>query len=77
MVRVIPVMIDENSAFAEMARVLVDAAEGCDLLCISSDDGVLSTLIFLTAQKLNKRVCVVSGQEVLEATPDSIWEQFR
>jgi hypothetical protein len=77
MVRVVPIQLSENNSLVESARALIEAAKECDLLCVSSDDGYLSALVFLTAQKLGKRICIVSGQEVVETTPESVWENFR
>lgn len=77
MVRVEIVRLDPTGSIVAHAKTVIDAARDCDLICISSDDGYLSSIALLTAQRLEKRICVVKDSEVVEATPMGILEQLR
>ncbi len=77
MVRVAVVRLSSSGSIASDARTVIEAAKDCDLVCISSDDGYLSSIALLTAQRLNKRICIVRDSTVVEATAASLWEQLR
>ncbi|GBC70456.1 hypothetical protein HRbin02_00223 [Candidatus Calditenuaceae archaeon HR02] len=77
MVRVAVVRLSSSGPVAADAKTVIEAAKGCDLVCISSDDGYLSSIALLAAQRLNKRICIVKDSMVIEATAVSLWEQLR
>ncbi len=77
MVRVAVVRLSSSGPLAADARTVIEAAKDCDLVCISSDDGYLSSIALLTAQRLNKRICIVKDSTIVEATAASLWEQLR
>lgn len=74
MVRVAVVRLSSSGPVAADAKTVIEAAKGCDLVCISSDDGYLSSIALLAAQRLNKRICIVKDSMVIEATAVSLWE---
>jgi len=77
MVRVVVVRLGSESTLADDAKTVLEVAKSCDLICISSDDGYLSSLALLAAQRLDKRVCIVRGSEVIETTPLNLYEYLR
>ncbi|MDW8073197.1 MAG: FtsX-like permease family protein [Nitrososphaerota archaeon] len=76
-VRVDVVRLGSSDSLVSDTRAVIEAARGCDLICISSDDGYLSSIALLTAQRLDKRICIVRDSNVVEATPTSLFEQLR
>ncbi len=77
LVRVVVVRIPSSGSMVSDAKAVIEAAKDCDLICISSDDGYLSSIALLAAQRLSKRICIIRDSEVLETTPTSLWEQLR
>lgn len=76
-VRSVIVRLSPPSSVAADGKSVLEAAKECDLISISSDDGYLSSLALLAAQRLNKRVCIVGDSAVSEVSSKSLWEQIR
>ncbi|MEM1922579.1 MAG: ABC transporter permease [Nitrososphaerota archaeon] len=76
-VRSVVIRLSPTISVTTDGKSMLDAAKNCDLISISSDDGYLSSLALLVAQRLGKRVCIVGESGVAEASPESLWEQIR